>query len=70
MDAARVNAFYIINTVHDFLYKYGWTEAAFNFQNDNFGKDGEGDDRVLMSVQDASGTDNANFATPPEYVIR
>ncbi|KAF8894987.1 Fungalysin metallopeptidase-domain-containing protein [Mucidula mucida] len=66
VDAARVNAFYIINTVHDFLYKYGWTEAAFNFQNDNFGKDGEGDDRVLMSVQDASGTDNANFATPPD----
>ncbi|KAF9019420.1 hypothetical protein BDZ89DRAFT_992503, partial [Hymenopellis radicata] len=66
VDAARVNAFYIINTVHDFLYKYGWTEAAFNFQDDNFGKGGEGNDRVLMSVQDASGTDNANFATPPD----
>ncbi|KAG6907050.1 hypothetical protein DXG01_010736 [Tephrocybe rancida] len=67
IDAARTNAFYIINTVHDFAYRYGFTEAAFNFQNNNFDKGGEGDDRVLMSVQDAAGTDNADFATPPEY---
>ncbi|KAF8912309.1 metalloprotease [Mucidula mucida] len=66
VDAARVNAFYIINTVHDFLYLYGWTESSFNFQTDNFGKGGSGNDRVLMSVQDASGTNNANFATPPD----
>ncbi|KAF9026007.1 hypothetical protein BDZ89DRAFT_1067853 [Hymenopellis radicata] len=64
VDAARVNAFYIINTVHDFLYQYGWTESSFNFQTDNFGKGGSGNDRVLMSVQDSSGTNNANFATP------
>lgn len=66
VDAARVNAFYTINTVHDFAYRYGFTEKAFNFQSDNFGKGGEENDRVLMSVQDTSGTDNANFATPPE----
>ncbi|KAF8627971.1 hypothetical protein AX17_006078, partial [Amanita inopinata Kibby_2008] len=26
MDAARVNNFYIVNTVHDFTYRYGFTE--------------------------------------------
>ncbi|RXW14153.1 hypothetical protein EST38_g11703 [Candolleomyces aberdarensis] len=66
VDAARTNAFYAINTVHDIAYRYGFTEASFNFQNDNFGKGGSGNDRVLMSVQDSSGTNNANFATPPD----
>jgi extracellular elastinolytic metalloproteinase len=68
IDAARVNAFYAINTVHDFAYRYGFTEQAFNFQSSNFGKGGKENDRVLMSVQDSGGTNNANFATPPEYV--
>lgn len=68
LDAARTNAFYVINSIHDIAYRYGFTEAAFNFQTNNFGKGGSANDRVLMSVQDASGTNNANFATPPEYV--
>jgi len=68
LDAARTNAFYIINSVHDLTYRYGFTEAAFNFQNDNFGKGGAGGDRVRISVQDSSGKNNANFATPAEYV--
>ncbi|TEB05106.1 metalloprotease [Coprinellus micaceus] len=66
VNAARTNAFYVINKLHDIAYRYGFTEAAFNFQNDNFGKGGSGNDRVLMSVQDSSGTNNANFATPPD----
>ncbi|KAL1719120.1 Fungalysin metallopeptidase-domain-containing protein [Schizophyllum commune] len=66
VEAATTNAFYIMNTLHDIAYVYGFTEEAYNFQNDNFGKGGEDGDRVLMSVQDASGTDNANFATPPD----
>jgi extracellular elastinolytic metalloproteinase len=65
--AATTNAFYI-NTLHDVTYRYGFTEAAFNFQQDNLGKGGRARDRVQISVQDASGTNNANFATPPEYV--
>jgi extracellular elastinolytic metalloproteinase len=69
VNAARTNAFYIINSIHDVAYRYGFTEAAFNFQTNNFGKGGSGNDRVLMSVQDSSGTNNANFATPPEYVF-
>lgn len=49
-----------------FKYRYGFTEAAYNFQNDNYGKGGMGNDRVQISVQDASGENNANFATPPD----
>ncbi|KAH8101640.1 Fungalysin metallopeptidase-domain-containing protein [Cristinia sonorae] len=65
-DAARVNAFYVVNTVHDISYKYGFTEKTFNFQNNNFGKGGKGGDRVNVSVQDNNGTNNAMFATPPD----
>ncbi|TCD67860.1 hypothetical protein EIP91_011857 [Steccherinum ochraceum] len=61
LDAARTNAFYIVNTIHDVSYKY-----AFNFQNNNFGKGGNGNDRVTISVQDSAGIDNADFATPAD----
>nr|VWO99013.1 Extracellular metalloproteinase 4 (EC (Fungalysin MEP4) [Ganoderma boninense] len=50
--AARVNAFYVVNTIHNISYLYGFTERAFNFQNTNFGKGGQGNDRVEVSVQD------------------
>ncbi|KAI0341434.1 hypothetical protein BDW22DRAFT_303716 [Trametopsis cervina] len=63
LDAARVNAFYIVNTVHDFAYRYGFTESAFNFQTDNFNRGGKGNDRITASVQMMPGTDNAFFAT-------
>ncbi|KAF8626501.1 hypothetical protein AX17_006554 [Amanita inopinata Kibby_2008] len=66
VDAARVNNFYIVNTVHDFTYRYGFTEAAFNFQQNNFDKGGLGNDRITASVQDSAGTNNADFSTPPE----
>ena len=66
MDAAKVNAFYIINSVHDLTYRYGFTEKSFNFQTNNFGKGGADDDRVVMYVQSNDGYNNAKFATPPE----
>lgn len=52
--------------MQDLLYKYGFTEKAFNFQDDNFGKGGVGGDPVEMSVQEQDGTDNANFAVSYE----
>ncbi|KAH9166568.1 Fungalysin metallopeptidase-domain-containing protein [Lactarius sanguifluus] len=64
--AAVVNAFYIVNSVHDLTYRYGFTESTFNFQTNNFGKGGLGNDRVTVSVQDPAGVDNADFATPPD----
>ncbi|KDQ25228.1 hypothetical protein PLEOSDRAFT_1045914 [Pleurotus ostreatus PC15] len=66
LDAARTNAFYVANMIHDITYLYGFTEASYNFQNTNFDKGGKAEDKVLLSVQDASGTNNANFATPPD----
>jgi extracellular elastinolytic metalloproteinase len=66
--AARVNTFYLVNKFHDIVYKYGFTETAFNFQNDNFNKGGKAFDRVIVSVQTSPGTDNAYFTTPPDGV--
>lgn len=60
------NLFYLNNLIHDILYRHGFDEAAGNFQIDNFGNGGEGGDPVRAEAQDGGGTDNANFATPPD----
>lgn len=60
------NLFYLNNTVHDVLYGHGFTEAAGNFQINNFGNGGAGNDPVNAEAQDGSGLDNANFATPAD----
>ena len=65
-DAAVTNAFYGVNDWHDRAYLLGFTEAAGNFQAANFGKGGAQNDPVLIDVQDGSGRNNANFATPPD----
>jgi subtilisin-like proprotein convertase family protein len=64
--AAVVNAFFLVNDWHDRTYKLGFTEASGNFQASNFGLGGGQNDRVNVDVQDGSGTNNANFATPPD----
>ncbi len=56
--------FYYNNVLHDYFYSLGFTEALWNFQQDNFGKGGSGNDAVSTQVQDGSGTNNANFGTP------
>ncbi len=63
---AVIQMFYIMNLYHDELYRLGFTEAAHNFQNDNFGRGGVGADRVSAEGQDSSGTNNANFGTPAD----
>jgi hypothetical protein len=60
------NMFFWSNRYHDRLYDLGFTEAARNFQQDNFGRGGLGGDRVLSQAHDFSGTTNANFSTPPD----
>lgn len=60
------NLFYFNNLIHDKLYRHGFTEAAGNFQNENFGLGGLGGDSVNAEAQDGSGVNNANFATPPD----
>ncbi|NDC31660.1 MAG: T9SS C-terminal target domain-containing protein [Bacteroidetes bacterium] len=64
LKAGIVNLFYWNNVMHDIMYNYGFDETAGNFQNNNYNKDGLGNDFVFADAQDGSGTGNANFATP------
>ena len=61
-----VNLFYWNNIIHDLTYQYGFDEASRNFQGDNLGRGGNQNDFVLADAQDGSGTNNANFSTPPD----
>ncbi|HEX4613456.1 MAG TPA: M36 family metallopeptidase, partial [Urbifossiella sp.] len=71
VDAAVTNLYYMNNWLHDIHYQYGFTPAAGNFQQNNYGLGGIGGDPVQADAQDGSelfppNTDNANFATPPD----
>jgi hypothetical protein len=65
-NAAVTSLFYWVNFAHDRFYQLGFTEAAGNFQNNNFGRGGLGNDAVQADAQDGSGTNNANFSSPPD----
>ncbi len=65
-DAAITNLFYWNNLMHDVWYQYGFDEVSGNFQQNNYGRGGAGADYVLADAQDGSGTNNANFGTPPD----
>jgi hypothetical protein len=65
-NAAVANLFYFNNVMHDVLYRYGFDEASGNFQENNYGRGGSGSDSVNADAQDGSGTNNANFSTPPD----
>jgi hypothetical protein len=67
-EVAAQNLFYLTNVIHDTFYAAGFTEAAGNFQEDNFDRGGSPSDSVDAEAQDGGGTDNANFATPPDGV--
>lgn len=62
--AAVTNLFYWNNIIHDVFYGYGFNEAAGNFQVNNYGRGGRGNDDVRAEAQDGSGNNNANFFTP------
>lgn len=64
--AAVTNLFYWNNLLHDVLYEYGFDEPAGNFQQNNYGNGGLGSDPVQADAQDGSGTNNAQFGTPPD----
>jgi hypothetical protein len=68
LEAAIVNLFYWNNVVHDVMVHYGFTEGAGNFQQTNFTNEGffRDFDPVFAQAQDGSGTNNANFFTPPD----
>jgi subtilisin-like proprotein convertase family protein len=60
------NLFYWNNVIHDIMYQYGLDEVSGNFQDDNQGRGGLGNDHVNAEAQDGSGTNNANFSTPAD----
>jgi extracellular elastinolytic metalloproteinase len=54
------------NRIHDVLYQNGFNEVAGNFQSNNYGNGGLGNDYVNAEGFDGGGTNNANFATPDD----
>ena len=53
--------FYSTNMMHDIAYRYGFDEAAGNFQENNFGNGGAASDYVMAEAQNG-GTSNSNNA--------
>lgn len=66
LDGVITNLFYMNNMMHDIWAYYGFDEVSGNFQERNYSNTGQGSDYVYAEAQDGSGTDNANFATPPD----
>lgn len=64
--SAITNLFYVNNKMHDIFYRHGFDEQASNFQVNNYGHGGQGNDEVYAQALDGSGTNNANFSTPPD----
>ncbi len=65
-DAAVANLFYWTNLVHDIQYQYGFDEQAGNFQVNNFGRGGAGNDAVRAQAQDGDFTNNGFFTAFPD----
>lgn len=64
--AAATNLFYWNNIIHDVYYRYGFDEKSGNFQQNDYGRGGVGNDPVQAEAQDGGGSNNANFGTPPD----
>ncbi|TMQ13896.1 MAG: hypothetical protein E6J90_27630 [Deltaproteobacteria bacterium] len=67
--AAAVNAFYIVNWLHDWYYDSGFTEATANAQLDNLGRGGVAGDPLLVTSQAGANTglrNNADMSTPAD----
>jgi extracellular elastinolytic metalloproteinase len=67
-NAAITNLFYWNNIIHDVYYQYGFDEASGNFQFNNYGNGGLGNDEVQAQGQDGGGINNANFLTLPDGI--
>ena len=72
LNASIVNLFYWNNIMHDLTFQYGFNQAAGNFQTNNYGGGGIGNDAVNadaldgLTVSPTPSGNNANFATPPD----
>ena len=69
LKAGGVNAFFIVNWMHDWWYDSGFTEATRDGQSDNFGRGGVANDPLLIAAQagaNAGSRNNASMATPAD----
>ncbi|HEX7841663.1 MAG TPA: M36 family metallopeptidase [Kofleriaceae bacterium] len=67
--AGAVNAFFMVNWMHDWWYDSGFTEAAGNAQLDNLGRGGVAGDPLLVTSQAGANTglrNNADMSTPAD----
>lgn len=63
------NLFYWNNIIHDLTYQYGFDEVSGNFQANNQGRGGAGNDHVMALAQSGAAGhigNNANFLTPTD----
>lgn len=70
-NASVVQLFYRVNWYHDRLYSLGFTETAGNYQNDNFGQGGQGNDAISARAQagaDLGFFNNAFFVSAPDGI--
>ncbi|CAA9961110.1 hypothetical protein CFE70_004484 [Pyrenophora teres f. teres 0-1] len=65
-NASITQLFYTSNKYHDLLHTLGFNEKAGNFEINNNGAGGVGQDFVYLNAQDGERFNNANFATPPD----
>ncbi|MBI4469430.1 MAG: M36 family metallopeptidase [Acidobacteria bacterium] len=50
-ESAITNIFYWINVAHDYFYGLGFDEQSGNYQTENFGRGGKGNDPIRVEVQ-------------------
>jgi hypothetical protein len=68
-EAAAVNAFFLVNWMHDWYYDSGFTETTANAQADNLGRGGVAGDPLLITSQagaNAGLRNNADMSTPAD----
>ena len=64
LGADLTNLFYWNNYMHDWSYRFGFTEVAGNFQTNTYGRGGIDSDPVLAESLDGSSVNNASFSAP------
>lgn len=65
-DASITQLFYTANHYHDLLHQLGFNEAAGNFEQNNNGAGGIGNDLVILNAQDGAMLNNAQFSSPSD----
>jgi extracellular elastinolytic metalloproteinase len=72
IDAAITNSFYVLNSMHDIMYVYGFDEVAGNFQMNNYGRGGIEGDAIEVGSQNEGHCGSVYWPTvdgdPPRIV--